>query len=390
MKKSRACRINMKRIFNISTLILLCFFCFTKIADAAQSSSIVLNAKNGEVLSHSNADVPVYPASLTKVMTLYMVFDAVEKGWLSFDQELPVSRTAQNRSPSRLGLRAGKTIKLKDAVMGLVVKSANDAATVIAESLGGSEKEFAKMMTKVARELGMSRTTFKNASGLPNRAQTTTARDMAMLGMAMYHHFPQYYHLFSTKKFTYNGQTHYTHNKLLRKFDGADGLKTGYIAASGFNIITSATRKNERVITVVMGQKTAIKRDVKTAKLMEKHLSSLVMSPDNVPLPLIKPGMKIAKSEILDKDWAIQIGAFSNYAKARNYAIHIQNGLSEKIGIKEIQVLAHQSGPAIVYRSRLMGMEADIADTACDELKKQGKSCMVVAPVKSSTQIANR
>lgn len=172
----------------------MCFLFTAKIANATQSS-IVLNAKNGEVLSHSNADVPVYPASLTKVMTLYMVFDAVEKGWINFEQELPVSRNAQNKSPSKLGLRKGQTIKLQDAVLSLIVKSANDSATVIAESLGGTEKEFAKMMTKVARELGMSRTTFKNASGLPNKAQTTTARDMAILGMAMYHHFPQYYHL---------------------------------------------------------------------------------------------------------------------------------------------------------------------------------------------------
>ncbi len=379
----------MKRIF--ATLIIGAFYFLSaaNIANAAQSS-IVLNANNGEIISEANADAAIYPASLTKVMTLYMVFDAVEKGWLNFDEDLPISRTAQNRSPSRLGLRAGKTIKLKDAVMALIVKSANDAATVIAEALGGSEQEFAKMMTKVARELGMKDTTFKNASGLPNRAQKTTARDMAMLGMAMYHHFPQYYHLFSTKKFTYNGTTHYTHNKLLKKFDGADGLKTGYIAAAGFNIITSATRKDERVIAVVMGYKTSKKRDAKTASLMHTALNHLVMSPDNIPLPMQKPGTKIAKVKKINSNWAIQIGAFSNYAKARNYAINVQTNLSEKIGIKEIQVLAHQSGPAIVYRSRLMGMEEKIANTACKELKKQDKSCLVISPNTKSTQIANR
>lgn len=165
----------------------------------ASTSSIIIDADSGEILSSSAADQLRYPASLTKVMTLYITFDALEKGLIRMDDKLPVSRNAANRSPSKLGLRAGEKISVRDAIMALVIKSANDCATVLAEGLGYSEENFAKTMTKVARELGMKNTTFKNASGLPNRAQKTTARDMALLGAAMYHHFPQYYKLFSAK-----------------------------------------------------------------------------------------------------------------------------------------------------------------------------------------------
>ena len=173
----------------------------------ASVSSILIDAQTGEVLSSSAADTLRYPASLTKLMTLYITFDALEKGIIKMDDMLPVSRHAANMAPSKLGLRAGEKIKVRDAVMALVVKSANDCASVLAEGLGYTEKNFAQTMTKVARELGMSNTTFYNASGLPNKNQKTTARDMAMLGAAMYHHFPQYYKLFSAKKFTYKVRT---------------------------------------------------------------------------------------------------------------------------------------------------------------------------------------
>ena len=241
----------------------------------ASTSSIIIDADSGEILSSSAADQLRYPASLTKVMTLYITFDALEKGLIRMDDKLPVSRNAANRSPSKLGLRAGEKISVRDAIMALVIKSANDCATVLAEGLGYSEENFAKTMTKVARELGMKNTTFKNASGLPNRAQKTTARDMALLGAAMYHHFPQYYKLFSAKKFTYKGKTYYTHNHLLKSFEGADGMKTGFTNAAGFNIITSAERNGNRVIAVTMGHDTAKLRDRKVAKLMNMGLEKL-------------------------------------------------------------------------------------------------------------------
>ena len=194
----------MNRKFNICTglkyIFAACLLSCALVSGAhASVSSIIIDAETGDVLSSSNADSLRYPASLTKLMTLYITFNALDKGLIKFEDKLPVSRNAANRSPSKLGLKKGETITVRDAVLALIVKSANDCATVLAEGLGYSEENFAKTMTEVAQELGMKNTTFKNASGLPNRAQKTTARDMALLGAAMYHHFPEYYKLFATK-----------------------------------------------------------------------------------------------------------------------------------------------------------------------------------------------
>lgn len=340
----------------------------------ASTSSIIIDADSGEILSSSAADQLRYPASLTKVMTLYITFDALEKGLIRMDDKLPVSRNAANRSPSKLGLRAGEKISVRDAIMALVIKSANDCATVLAEGLGYSEENFAKTMTKVARELGMKNTTFKNASGLPNRAQKTTARDMALLGAAMYHHFPQYYKLFSAKKFTYKGKTYYTHNHLLKSFEGADGMKTGFTNAAGFNIITSAERNGNRVIAVTMGHDTAKLRDRKVAKLMNMGLEKLAAANHNNAASakfLTAEKNKVAASktfaaaqngaseldqqQIPENSWAIQIGAFSNYAKARNYALAVRQEITRRYRDKNINIQPYQKGSAVIYRSQLVG-----------------------------------
>ena len=244
---------------------------------SASISSITIDANTGKVLSANNADELRYPASLTKLMTLYITFDALEKGLIKLDDEFPVSRKAANRAPSRLGLRPGSKIKVKTAIEALIIRSANDCATVLAEGLGYSEENFAKTMTEVAHALGMENTTFKNASGLPNRQQKTTARDMAILGAAMYHHFPQYYKWFSLRKFTYEGKTYYTHNHVLKQFEGADGMKTGFTNAAGFNIITSADRNGQRVIAVTMGHRTQKDRDKKVISMMDKGLTRLAL-----------------------------------------------------------------------------------------------------------------
>ena len=340
----------------------------------ASTSSIIIDADSGEILSSSAADQLRYPASLTKVMTLYITFDALEKGLIRMDDKLPVSRNAANRSPSKLGLRAGEKISVRDAIMALVIKSANDCATVLAEGLGYSEENFAKTMTKVARELGMKNTTFKNASGLPNRAQKTTARDMALLGAAMYHHFPQYYKLFSAKKFTYKGKTYYTHNHLLKSFEGADGMKTGFTNAAGFNIITSAERNGNRVIAVTMGHDTAKLRDRKVAKLMNMGLEKLAAANHNNAASakfLTAEKNKVAASKTFaaaqngaseldqqqtpENSWAIQIGAFSNYAKARNYALAVRQEITRRYRDKNINIQPYQKGSAVIYRSQLVG-----------------------------------
>ena len=345
-------------------------------------SSIVIDAVSGEVISSSNADERRYPASLTKLMTLYITFDALEKGNLSFEDKLKISRHAANRSPSKLGLKAGKTIRVKDAVMALIVKSANDCASVLAEALGGTEENFAKIMTQTAKDLGMKATTFKNASGLPDPHQKTTARDMAILGNAIYHHFPEYYNLFATKKFQYEGKTYYTHNHLLKNFKGADGMKTGYTNAAGYNIVTSAKRENKRVIAVTMGHRTIKDRDYKVAQLMNKGLKKLaqVKKENSKTMAKIDIPSFFEDSEVAeDRDWGIQIGAFSNYAKARNYALEIQNNLQlPHVERTSVNIEPATKGSAVIYRSQLTGFAKNEADKTCYRLKKDNKSCIVI------------
>ena len=244
-------------------------------AQATDTSSIVIDAKSGNVLYSNNAEKLRYPASLTKLMTLYIAFNALETGKLKLTDKLKVSATAASRSPSKLGMPAGSYIDVKTLIHALIVKSANDCATVLAEALSPTEADFAVLMTKTAHRLGMHHTTFKNASGLPNSAQKTTAKDLAILGAAIYHHFPQYYPWFSMTEFQYNGMTYKTHNYLLNDSLGTDGMKTGYTAASGFNILTSAQQGKYRVIAVTMGHKKVKERDEDVSKMMEISLSHM-------------------------------------------------------------------------------------------------------------------
>lgn len=236
----------------------------------ARYASIVIDAETGYVLHAVNEDTRNYPASLTKMMTLYMTFEALDAGRLSLDQRLPVSRRAQGMSPSKLYLKAGDTIRVEDAILALVTKSANDVAVVLAEALGGTEWQFALKMTEKARELGMVRTTFRNASGLPNRGQLSTARDMATLSQALLYDYPQYYHYFATDRFSYRGRAYGNHNNLLDDFAGTDGIKTGYIRASGFNLAASVVRDGRRLIAVVFGGRSARSRDAHIKTLLSR------------------------------------------------------------------------------------------------------------------------
>ncbi|WP_109121938.1 D-alanyl-D-alanine carboxypeptidase family protein [Azospirillum sp. TSO22-1] len=233
-------------------------------------ASVLMDAKTGRVLESSNADTTTYPASLTKMMTLLLAFEAVERGALRLDQELPVSRNACNQKPSRLGVVPGGTIRVEDAILALTVKSANDVAVVLAEALGGSEQAFAEKMNAKAQALGMTGTTFKNASGLPNREQRTTARDMARLARAVTLLPPRYYAMFGRTSFTWNDTVVAGHNRLIGKVEGYDGIKTGFVNASGFNLAGSASRDGQRLIAVVLGGSTASVRDREVADLLEK------------------------------------------------------------------------------------------------------------------------
>jgi D-alanyl-D-alanine carboxypeptidase len=236
-------------------------------------ADIMVDDNSGQILHETDPDAPRHPASLTKVMTLYLLFGELEAGRIKLDYDLAVSARAASQNPTKLGLRPGQTLKVEDAIKGLVTKSANDAAVVVAEALGGSEEEFAQMMTRKARALGMSNTTYVNASGLPADEQITTARDQALLGRAIMHRFPEYYKYFSLPAFAYRGRFMSNHNSLLRTVDGVDGIKTGYTEASGYNLISSTGRAGRRIVGVILGERSNGARDVHMRNLIEQCIA---------------------------------------------------------------------------------------------------------------------
>lgn len=276
----------------------------------ARSSSIVIDANTGAVLQQSQADEYRYPASVTKVMTLYLLFEEMERGRFNFNSRLHVSGYASKQAPSKLGVRAGQDIAVKDAILALVTRSANDVAVVIAENIAGSQSAFASMMTRKARQIGMTRTTFKNASGLPDLGQKTTARDLAMLGRALYERFPGYSKFFSTRAFNYKGRQIRGHNRLLGRVRGVDGIKTGYTRLSGFNLLTSARVDGRHVVAVVMGGNTGAQRDNQMArlvatylprasrkKIIDKQLIARIYNNSTMPVAVASNNVKKRKSE---------------------------------------------------------------------------------------------
>ncbi|MEN3791202.1 D-alanyl-D-alanine carboxypeptidase [Fulvimarina sp. MAC3] len=235
-------------------------------------AGFVIDANNGQVLYEDQADEYRYPASLTKMMTLYLTFDALSKKRISLHDKMPVSRYAAGRPPTKIGVPAGGTLEVEEAIYSLVTKSANDASVTLAEFLAGSEKDFAEMMTRTAHKLGMTRTTYRNANGLPDSGQRTTARDQAKLGLALREHFPQYYKYFSTRSYNFRGRRLGNHNRVLGRMDGVDGIKTGYINASGFNLVTSIKREGKSLVAVVMGGRSGRSRDNHMVDLLQRTL----------------------------------------------------------------------------------------------------------------------
>lgn len=269
--------------------------------DRDRYAALVIDAVSGEVFHSRYANEERHPASLTKVMTLYMLFEALEADRIDLGDRITISRHADRQPPSHLNLPAGSSIQVEDAIYALITRSANDIAVAVAEALGGTESAFARAMTDRARDLGMTRTVFRNASGLHDRRQVTTARDMARLAQALIRHFPQYYHYFSMERWSYNGQSFRNHNHLLDDYEGMDGLKTGYIRASGFNLMASALRGELRVITIVMGGESSRWRNARVANLTDQAFGSdrgrfLIANgsvPFRPPLPPRGPGAPV-------------------------------------------------------------------------------------------------
>jgi len=238
-------------------------------ASAAEQSAMVIDANTGKVLYNSAGDEQRYPASLTKMMTLYLTFELIEKGRLKHDDKITISAQAAAQAPSKLDLDAGDTITVRNAVLSLVTKSANDIAVALAEHIAGSETNFARLMTRKAREIGMSKTTFRNASGLPDSEQLTTARDMLTLALHLQDEFPEHYKLFATNRFSYAGSSYRNHNTLLRSYRGTDGIKTGYTRASGFNLVASVHRGSKHLVAAVFGGTTAGKRNARMRSILD-------------------------------------------------------------------------------------------------------------------------
>ncbi|MGV8937030.1 MAG: SPOR domain-containing protein [Allorhizobium sp.] len=268
----------MGKFASLAATVLVALTLSAPMAHAAKSAGIVVDAKTGQMLYGEDPDGLRYPASLTKMMTLYLVFEALEAKRIRLDSAVSVSKHAASEPPSKLGVRAGSSFTVEQGILSLVTRSANDAATALGEFVGGSESNFARMMTAKARQLGMSRTTYRNANGLPNTAQMTTARDQARLGIALRQHFPQYYGYFSTRSFKYGKQVIGNHNRLLGAVRGVDGIKTGYTRAAGFNLVTSVEDNGRSIVGVVLGGRSGGSRDATMKKLVARYLPKATTS----------------------------------------------------------------------------------------------------------------
>ena len=377
-------------------------------------ASIVVDAHNLDIIHARQIDELRYPASLTKVMTLILTFDALESGQISLSTRLPVSRFAAATPPGKLGLRKGQTISVDNAIKALAVKSANDVAVVLAEHLSGDVERFAAQMSTKAASIGMVNTQFKNPHGLPNIDQFTTARDMAKLASHVLTAYPQYYHYFGIKTFTYKGTPYKNTNALLPWLAGVDGFKTGYTRASGYNLIISADRGGRRIIAVVLGGATGKSRNSHMQDLIERSFDVLGVAPvisiqpkstvvirKDVPqktAPKVASAVRLrgrnsapltvisgpaaherpitVQAAALDDQWAIQVGAFNSEAGAQAQI----NAVKAIVKQGRAEIIPTQRGAQMLYRARLKGFRFDDAHAGCRALSALKTGCLVISP----------
>lgn len=396
----------------------------------AKYAAIVMDADTGAVLYQANADARHYPASLTKVMSLFLVFDALKAGKLTMDSRIKISHRAARQPASRLGIPAGGSITVRDAIMAMIVKSANDVATAVGEHLGGTERKFSDLMNRKAQSIGMENSSFRNASGLPNRRQLVTARDYALMVRALQKQHPDFYKLFSARSFTWEGRKHDNHNRLLDRYEGADGVKTGYIRASGFNLAASAARAGKRLIGVVMGTRSPRARDLHMMGLLERgfekatngrHIAydydrNLAIQRNTRPVaaskkverargargrirlarltPPRRPASlahntgegsafapeipSVPEKQVMN--WEIQVGAFSRLAPAHLSVTRAMRRLPSLLAHARINIVPTRENGQTVYRARLGGLNSDSAERACELLKAKSLPCITVVP----------
>lgn len=396
--------------------------------DNPKYAAIIVNANSGEVLHADRADEPRYPASLTKMMTLYLLFDAMDNGLMRLDTKMPVSAHAASMPQTNISLKEGDRLRVRDAIPALIVRSANDVAVVVAEALGGTEREFANMMTAKAKALNMTATTFRNASGLPDGEQRSTARDLSILSLRLMKDHADYYHYFSTLTFTFNGKTYDSHNRMVKDYAGTDGMKTGYIRASGFNVATSVLRDGQRLVGVVMGGKSSRSRNAEMTALLDSSfiqaeqlakfspntanktvsppVSHIVISTQTVrkvtrkapdtkvntrppavvevaaqppvaPKSLPTPAQSSNQPTAATLGWAIQVGSFQGSEQAKSRAINAQRQL-DNIKPSQIKVSEVSLSDRVLYRSQLVDLQQEQAKQSCVRLERQGMDCLVI------------
>lgn len=396
--------------------------------DNPKYAAIIVNANSGEVLHADRADEPRYPASLTKMMTLYLLFDAMDNGLMRLDTKMPVSAHAASMPQTNISLKEGDRLRVRDAIPALIVRSANDVAVVVAEALGGTEREFANMMTAKAKALNMTATTFRNASGLPDGEQRSTARDLSILSLRLMKDHADYYHYFSTLTFTFNGKTYDSHNRMVKDYAGTDGMKTGYIRASGFNVATSVLRDGQRLVGVVMGGKSSRSRNAEMTALLDSSfiqaeqlakfspntanktvsppVSHIVISTQTVrkvtrkapdtkvntrppavvevaaqppvaPKSLPTPAQSSNQPTAATLGWAIQVGSFQGSEQAKSRATNAQRQL-DNIKPSQIKVSEVSLSDRVLYRSQLVDLQQEQAKQSCVRLERQGMDCLVI------------
>ncbi len=409
------------RRLTLTIMVLLVFAATATAKPSERFAAIAVVEATGEVLHARHADALRHPASLTKVMTLYLVFEALKKGELGWDDRLRISKKAANAHPTRLGLVAGQSISVEDAVRALVTKSANDAAIVLAERLGGGEAVFARQMTKKAHQLGMSRSHFVNASGLHNPRQVTTARDMALLAYRIRHDFPAQFRYFSLSKMLWNGHEIPNHNALLGRVAGVDGLKTGFTNASGYNIAVTAQRGIDRLIVVVFGGASGAQRDAYATRLLERAFAVLAsrrakgrpapghMPPDlNDRTPVLvaglpteaaqgageRRGLQIVIDDSIDTrpppglkadpgpglQWAVQVGAYASRIQAAARLRHVNAIKPPALAGHSGQIEEGIRHGAAIYRVRFSGLSMGTARSICAKLNAAAEPCFAVPP----------
>ncbi len=390
-------------------------------AHAATYAAMVVDGHTGKVLFSRQGDARRYPASLTKIMTLFLLFDYIEAGKFKETSRLTVSKTAAKQPPSKIGLKPGQTIYVRDAIKALVTKSANDVAVVVAENIAGTEANFAKLMTAKARAIGMKKTVFKNASGLPNNDQVTTARDMITLANRLMFDHPERYRYFSHKYFSYRGKKYRNHNRLLFDYKGTDGIKTGYIRASGFNLLANVRRGDKHLIAVVFGGKTSKRRNAHMRSILNKSLprasarlprkhqrtkkpvvassatrkktgttaaGQYTLAQGSVQADMVPPSptKKPRRSQVDTGErpqkkggYHIQVGAYSNRNDAMARLATIQTEAGDVIRGHPPLTTALVEPKRSLYRARFAGFTRSAAVTACSQLKQRAITCIVMS-----------